>query len=140
MLKILEDANMMLRATVVWFLILLFAVLNGGVREGWLIPRFGELKGRALSTILLCILVLASSWFTIGWIRPSSTGEALKVGVLWLVLTLGFEFLVGHYVFGNSWAALLEDYNVSRGRLWILVPLLVLVAPLMMARMKRLLL
>jgi hypothetical protein len=70
------------------------------------------------------------------WIGPSSSREALKIGLLWLVLTLGFEFLFGHYVFGNSWDMLLEDYNLSRGRIWILVPVLVLVAPYWTARMR----
>ena len=127
---------MYLRATAVWVLILLFAVLNGAVREGLLIPRLGETAARALSTVILSLLVLASTWFTIPRIGPPSSREALKIGLLWLVLTLGFEFLFGHYVFGNSWSMLLEDYNLSRGRIWILVPVLVLVAPYWTARMR----
>ena len=37
------------------------------------------------------------------------------VGIAWVALTVAFEFLAGHYVFGNSWEKLLADYNVLRG-------------------------
>jgi hypothetical protein len=112
------------------------AVLNGAVREGWLVPRFGEPAGRALSTLSLCGLVLAATWLSIGWIRPRTTRAALGVGVLWLALTLAFELLAGHYAFGRPWAVLLEDYDVTRGRIWIAVPLLVLFAPVWTARLR----
>ena len=42
-------------------------------------------------------------------------------GIMWVALTVAFEFLAGHYVFGNSWKRLTADYNVFRGRIWILV-------------------
>jgi hypothetical protein len=61
------------------------------------------------------------------------------VGILWAVLTLGFEFLAGHYAFGKSWAVLLEDYDLRRGRIWIAVLVMVLIAPLWTARMQGLL-
>jgi hypothetical protein len=63
----------------------------------------------------------------------------LRVGVLWLVLTLAFEFLVGHYVFHKSWPALFEDYDLSRGRIWVAVLVVVLIAPLWTARLRGLL-
>jgi hypothetical protein len=34
---------------------------------------------------------------------------------------MAFEFLFGHYVSGQSWSALLADYNILRGRLWSLI-------------------
>ncbi|MGQ9625254.1 MAG: hypothetical protein ACUVT9_07815 [Candidatus Bathycorpusculaceae bacterium] len=40
-----------------------------------------------------------------------------------------FEFIAGHYVFGNSWEKLLADYNLLEGRLWSLVLLTILIAP-----------
>jgi hypothetical protein len=49
---------------------------------------------------------------------------------VWVALTVAFEFLAGHYVFGNSWEGLIADYNVFRSRLWILVLLMNLFTPL----------
>jgi hypothetical protein len=130
---------MIFRAIAVWFGVLLLAVMNGAAREAWLIPRLGDQLGRALSTIILCGLVFLVTWLTIGWIRPASAGDALTVGILWAVLTLAFEFLAGHYAFGKPWAVLLEDYDLRRGRIWIAVLVMVLIAPLWTARLKGLL-
>ena len=123
-----------LRAVVVWFGLLILAILNGGLRDTVLSPRLGDPVGRALSTILLSGLILLTTWLTIRWMRPRTTGEALRIGILWLVLTLSFEFLVGHYGFGKSWADLLADYDLRLGRIWILVLVITLVAPLWSAR------
>ena len=48
----------------------------------------------------------------------------------WVAPTVGFEFLAGHYVFGNGWERLIADYNVFRGRIWILVLAANIFAPL----------
>lgn len=127
------------RAVIVWFGLLLLAVLNGGVRDAWLSPRLGDPAARALSTVMLCGLILLTSWLTIGWIRPATAAEALRVGSLWLGLTLAFEFLVGHYGFGKTWSELLADYDLRRGRIWIAVLVVTLLTPLWTARVRGLL-
>jgi hypothetical protein len=104
---------MIWRALAVWLVILVLANLNGAVRELWIIPQIGELSGRALSTLILCGLVFFLTW-----------------------RTLAFEFLVGHYVFGTAWATLLEDYDVTRGRIWPLVLVFVVVSPIWTGRMR----
>jgi hypothetical protein len=60
------------------------------------------------------------------------------IGMLWLALTLAFEFLVGHYVFRKPWTELIQDYDITRGRIWPLVLVMVLFAPLWTARIRRL--
>lgn len=130
---------MSLRALVIWLLILVLAVLNGGVRDAWLSPRLGDTIGRAISTLLLCGLVLLATWLTIGWIRPATRGDALRVGALWVALTLAFEFGVGHYGFGKPWRELLADYDLSRGRIWMAVLVVTLLAPWWAARHRGLL-
>ena len=52
----------------------------------------------------------------------------LRASVIWLgILVLA----IGHYLFGDSWDRLLADYNILRGRIWLLVPIVTLVAPLL---------
>ena len=126
---------MILRALAVWCLLLLLAVLNGGVRDTWLSPRLGDTIGRALSTVLLSLLILLATWLTIRWIGPRTQGQALAVGALWVLLTLVFEFGFGHYGFGKSWDELLADYDLGRGRVWVLVLLVTFIAPLWTARL-----
>jgi hypothetical protein len=79
--------------------------------------------------VILAGLVLLVARLTIPWIRASSSAGAWKVGIFWVGLTLAFEFLAGRYLFGNSWERILSDYDVTRGRIWLLVPLVTLVAP-----------
>jgi hypothetical protein len=120
---------MVLRAVLIWCALLVIASINGIAREAVLIPRMGEIAGRAVSTIALSVLIVMLTWISIAWIAPRSTSQAWMIGVIWVALTLAFEFLAGHYVFRNPWSRLLEDYNVLRGRIWILVLLTTVTAP-----------
>jgi hypothetical protein len=125
---------MLRRSLVVWFGLLVLAIANAGVREALITPSMGASAGRVISTITLCAAILVLSWLTIGWIRPRSSRDAWAIGGLWFGLTVAFEFLGGHYLFGNPWSRLLEDYNVFRGRVWVLVLLTTALAPLLCAR------
>ena len=54
---------------------------------------------------------------------------SIYVGLAWLIFTILFEFIAGHYVFGNPWEKLIRDYNLFEGRIWSLVLLPILAAP-----------
>jgi hypothetical protein len=120
---------MVFRILAVWGLLLVVAVANGAVREFLLVPRLGAQTGHVVSTVILCAAILAVALLTIRWIAPRGRRGALWVGGTWLALTLVFEFLAGHYVFGNSWEKLFADYNLLRGHVWILVLITTLFAP-----------
>ena len=112
---------MVARALVVWCALLAVAFANGFVRVAWLIPATGDRTGHVISTVMLSAAIALLSWVTIGWIRPMTGRDALLIGAMWVALTLAFEFLAGHYVFGSPWKTLLADYNVFDGRIWVLV-------------------
>ena len=112
----------LLRSLTVWFLILLGAIANGGLREAVLLPRLGTLPA----------FVLAS----IGWLRIHRASSALKTGAFWLLLTLGFEFGFGHFIQGKSWPVLLEAYTFQNGNIWPLVLVVTLFAPLIAWRIR----
>jgi hypothetical protein len=76
----------------------------------------------------MCIVLALTAPFVRRLGNPGSA-ELLGVGLLWLVLTVAFEFLLGHYVSGATWETQLADYNLLRGRLWPLVLLTTLLAP-----------
>jgi hypothetical protein len=128
---------MLSRAIVVWLVLLVIASVNGAVRELLLIPRIGAAAGRAVSSLLLSAFILGVTWLTIEWIGPSSSRDAWRVGVLWVVLTLAFEFLGGHYLFGSPWPNLLADYNLFQGRIWVLVLIVTAIAPRLCAPSRR---
>jgi hypothetical protein len=125
----------LLRALVVWFVLLMIAVANGAFREAALVPRMGSAVGHVVSTVLLCTFITLLAWLTVPWIDPTRASEAWTVGLLWLILTLAFEFLAGHYLFGTPWPQLLADYNVAQGRIWPLVLVTTFLAPWVVFRL-----
>jgi len=125
---------MNLRSLVVWCAFVVLAVINGSFRDAVLTPRLGEHESHVIGTITLCTAILIVTWLTINWMRPAKSTDALLIGGVWVLMTVGFEFLVGHYVFGTSWARLLADYDLLGGRVWLLVLATVAFAPLTMAR------
>lgn len=120
---------MITRALLAWLALLLFAILNGALRQAILIPYFGERAGQIVSTLLLSAIILGAAWVLLPWIHPRTGRDAWIVGALWLVLTVAFEFLGGHYLFGDPWEELLAAYNLAQGQIWVLVLITTLVAP-----------
>jgi hypothetical protein len=121
---------MFLRATLVWLAILVLANLNGAMRELLLVSSVGTTVAHIVSSLILGAVVAGVAWMTVLWIRPHSKHQALGVGVWWLALTLAFEFLAGHFLFGKPWSLLLADYNLLAGRVWVIVPIVTLISPL----------
>jgi hypothetical protein len=127
---------MYLRALNVWLLQLALAIVNGLFREAVLIPRLGTASAHVVSTLLLCCAILVITWLTIRWIGVARAGDALRIGLLWVSLTLAFEFGAGHYLFGHPWERLLADYDVASGRIWPLVLVTTLCAPALARRLR----
>ncbi|MCZ4304868.1 hypothetical protein O4G98_08975 [Zoogloeaceae bacterium G21618-S1] len=114
----------------------LIAIANGGAREAWLLTPLGKVAAHQVSTLSAIALFGAYIWWVMPRLRPASTGQAATIGGLWLLMTLAFEFLFGHYVAGNTWAALIDNYNLAAGRLWPLIPLWVAIAPPLVHRLR----
>jgi hypothetical protein len=125
---------MFLRAVAIWIVLLIMAVLNGSAREAFITPRFGGFAGHIISTIMLSSGIVFMAWMSISWIGARNTADALVVGFTWLVLTLAFEFVAGHYLFRTPWEKLLADYNIFQGRIWVVVLLAALLAPIWATR------
>lgn len=120
---------MLLRAVAVWALLLLLAVANGALREIVLVPRIGPTPGHVVSTLLLAGVILLIAGLLGPWIGLPTARAALRVGSSWALLTLAFEFLGGHYLMGRPWEVLLADYDLTRGRIWPLIPVITALAP-----------
>ena len=127
---------MVRRAAVIWFLLAFLAVLNGAAREAFITPALGEPAGHVTGTLIFCLVIFLVALSSLGWIGPSSRRAALAIGLVWVLLAVLFEFLAGHYLFGNSWETLLADYDVRRGRVWVLVLITSLTAPVLAYRVR----
>ena len=125
---------MILRALMIWVVFLVFAIANGAVRTELITPRFGENTGHIISTLILCVIIFAVTSVSIHWINPKILTDAFRIGILWVSMTVAFEFLAGHYLFGTSWDKLISEYDVGRGRIWILVLVANLISPILAAK------
>lgn len=112
-----------------WAVMAVVAVLNGVFRESVLIPQIGSSIGHVVSTALLIgvILILSSVYFGKSSVDYTQA-ELLLIGVMWVILTVGFEFLIG-YLEGIPVSETLAQYDLFAGHVWIFVPLTLLVAP-----------
>jgi len=124
------------KALVVWLVMLVVAILNAVFRNAMVAPRLGEHAGHLISTATACAAFLVLIWFTLPWIDARGRRDLFLIGVLWVILTVGFEFLAGHYLFGSSWDKLLADYNVFRGRVWVAVLIVLLLGPLWIGQIR----
>ncbi len=127
----------MWKYVVAWAPMVVIAVANGAVREAWYGKRLTELSAHQIATGSGLLLLGAYIWVIIRLWPPESPKEALAVGLIWQVLTIGFEFLFGHYVGRQSWSRLFHDYNVVTGRVWVLVLIWVAIAPYVFLRLQR---
>ena len=119
-----------------WLLFMFLAIGNAILREGVYSSFLDELRAHQLSTFTLMTLFIIGTYLVFCFTRINLTDQqAFLMGSIWLILTICFEFLAGHYAFGNSWDKLLADYNILKGRIWILIPLTTLIAPYLIKKL-----
>ena len=112
------------------------AIVNGIIRNSLYMQFLTELRAHQLSAMSFIFLFGIYVWFVLKWLGLSSAQEAIQLGLTWLALTVGFEFLFGHFVMGHSWARLFHDYDLLAGRVWILVLVWVAAAPSLLYRIQ----
>ena len=103
----------------------LFTSMAFDLLDGWFADRyrpdskFVEFTDRVMDKIVYSIIF-----------------PLVAVGMMWLGFTVTFEFIFGHYVVGHPWAHLLYDYNLLQGRLWVLVLVWTVFAPLAVFKLR----
>jgi hypothetical protein len=125
-----------MRPVAVWFLILLLAIINGAFREAVLIPNLSKPVALALSGLLLSWIILMLAVLLAHWMRLDTRSRCLSVGLLWVCLTVVFEFGFGA-IRGRTLADMLEPYTFKDGNIWPLVLAVTFFAPLIAARLRR---
>lgn len=119
-----------LKSLGIWFLLTISAIIVATFRVGVLLPPLGEQTAHQLGTILFLIVQFVIIYFFIRKMKIKEKKTLVSIGMFWVFITIIFEFVFGHYVMGHSWQKLFADYNLLNGRLWVLVLINNLVAPL----------
>ncbi|WP_272149963.1 hypothetical protein [Tenacibaculum aiptasiae] len=126
----------MLKYILAWFPMIIIAIVNGYFREKFLVNYVDKLQAHQLSSVSMIVLLAIYNWILFKIFFPASVNQAICIGLFWLLFTIMFEFLFGHYVVGHSWSKLLNDYNILKGRVWIFVLLWVSIVPYIIYRIQ----
>ncbi|HQR20961.1 MAG TPA: hypothetical protein PLE54_08670 [Burkholderiaceae bacterium] len=127
-----------LRALLVWALILVLEIAHGVARTLWLVPQVGDLASRQIGVMTGSALILVVTWFAVRWIAAFTRAQWLAVGVLWLALMTAAEVLLARLLFGLPWSRIAEDFDPSRGGFLAFGMVVLLLAPLATAQVRRL--
>ena len=125
----------MLKYILAWLPMILIAIANGLLRENVLTKFLSELRAHQASTATMILFFGIYIWGVTKLWKPESAKQALLIGLIWLVMTVIFEFGFGHFIMGHPWSRLFHDYNLMAGRVWILVLIWVTAAPSLFYRL-----
>ena len=123
----------------IWLILAISAIVVATFRVAVLLPPFGEQTAHQIGTIIYLIVQFTIIYFFVKRISVRATRRVapttlLLIGIFWVIITIIFEFIFGHYVMGNSWEKLFADYNLFNGRLWVLVLINNISAPIISGR------
>jgi len=118
------------KALAAWALLVPLMVANGALRDLVYAPALGDPVARALSSVTGSTLVFAVAYLYVRREEPRPAAAWLRVGALWVFLTILFEIGLGLSL-GLSLAEILRDYDLSAGRVWLLVLLSLFSAPIL---------
>lgn len=111
-----------------WLALPLLAVMNGAVRDLTYGRSMTHDAAHAVALIpLVAAIVAVSALAARRWPLPDGRAAA-RVGAAWLVLTVAFELGLGALM-QVSLREMLAAYDITRGRLWLLVPFATALAP-----------
>jgi hypothetical protein len=125
------------KSILVWLFLAILMIINGIARQELYAGPAGDLAAHHISTLTGAALSFLLVWAVTARWPFRSARQAAATGILWLLMTVAFEFLFGHFIAGHPWQRLLRDYDLSAGRVWSLYLLWITVTPLILHRMRR---
>lgn len=120
------------KALLTWFLIVVAESIHGTLRQLFVAPILGDLPARQLGVLIGSAIVFTIAWATVRWIDAKSFAEQSRVGLVWVALTVIFEFSLGRAL-GYLPERILSDYNMAEGGFMGLGLLFMLFAPALAA-------
>jgi len=125
------------RAWLIWLLMMAAESVHGALRTWFLAPYAGDFRARQIGAVAGSAIILILAYLFIEWIGADDPRVLWSVGLLWLGLTLSFEFALGRLAFGYSWPRMLEDYDVSRGGLLLFGVVFMALSPFIASWLRR---
>lgn len=124
------------KASAIWIIIVLLAIGNGIFRESILVPAMGQNAALPISGISLSCIVFIVTYLAFPFFAKQNTQAYFLIGLQWVLMTLLFEFVFGHYVIGKPWPIIFQVFNIMKGDLFVIVLLTCLISPPIVAKIK----
>jgi hypothetical protein len=122
------------RGFFVWLLIILAETIHGTARTLLLAPLIGDFRARQVSVFTGAVMIVLITFVFVRWLKGSSVFEFILIGMMWVILTVGFEILLGRFVLDISWDRIASDYDLFQGGLMLLGLIVMLFVPVTMAK------
>lgn len=128
--------SLFLKTGAIWFVIAALAVGNGMFRQSVLVPGVGDNLALPLSGITLSVIIFAVTYLSFSFFGQQSVLGYVLMGVQWVVMTLLFEVVFGHYLLERSLSEILQVFDITDGNLFLIVLAVTLLSPLLVAKIK----
>lgn len=122
------------RGIAVWLLIILAETIHGIVRRVVLEPIVGDLLARQVSVVIGSVIILVIAFIFVRWLKGLGKLDFFVVGAIWVGLTIAFEIGIGRLAMDLTWERILSDYDLAKGGLMPLGLIVMLLAPLITAK------
>lgn len=123
------------RVLIAWSLIALTESVSGALRQLYLAPRIGDVEARHVGVTVDAVLILLLAILCSRWIGLRDRLAWMRVGLVWALLTVAFEYTLGRAL-GLSADRILADYDPSRGGLLALGIIWLIYAPRVAAKLR----
>ena len=135
-MSIVKQHRIYYRAVFTWLLFIPVVFLNGTIREVVYKQYMGDLAAHQVSTMFASASFITVAYYHLRHhLRSVGSRSLFTIGLMWLVMTVLFEFGLGFFV-GSSWDKLIYDYNILEGRIWILFLVTLLATPYIIKKWK----
>lgn len=110
-----QNLRWLVRVLTVWLILMAVETLNGTFREYLLVSSLGKELARQVSLTIALTSIFAISVATVRWIGTRSRPHLLAVGLIWSLLTLGFELTLIAATSSDWKSDISRDYDVRVG-------------------------
>jgi hypothetical protein len=121
------------RAVGLWLLLMAAETLHGLWRVKVLAIWLGDEFARDVGVFTGSLIILLITFACIDWIPARDRRRLLRIGATWVALTIGYEVALGRFAFHLSWSEIVAEFDLSRGRVFPIGLLLLLLSPLLAA-------
>lgn len=130
------NSNVMSKSLLVWLTIIPLAIINGALRDMVIEPLIGE-YAMPISGVILCACIFTVCLLLIPRLGKASIKTYIVIGILWVVMTVAFEFFMGLVIQKVTVDKLITAYDITTGNLWSLVLVFTGFSPWMVAKTRK---